>query len=271
MTSLQNLSKKSALIILVIIIGILIVGGFYLINPSKVSNQNIENSNNKVTNLVNKTVESDRDYEYSVSGSVGKLSFPYSDFSIQVPISFFTLSDQEIDQYSIVDGEYYLWNACRIFYKDSGKGAALWVSYAEQNELCGTERSLSLLSESVFQSVGSYFCSVAEKSAQYIYAGCEIINNPPQGFTGYSFYEYVPDYGVENSGTIVREVFLYDNNSGENKIILGYIPINNSMSIKQNEFDEYVSDIKAGKLGQFNKDNDNIKIFESIISSIQVQ
>ncbi|MFA6098617.1 MAG: hypothetical protein WCV50_02490 [Patescibacteria group bacterium] len=208
-------------------------------------------------------------YRYSLNGQTGTLSFPYSLLKIEIPVDFIKFTQADID--SLNDKSVHSVDlSCRVSYFQTQTGVGLWVSYGMQDVLCGTERFLSFLGQEPFQSNSGDFCSLLVNLPSFKYAACKPFMQVPDGYEGFSFYEFIYDYGIENSGTIVREVFIRNKDDNSKKAIFGYVPTdNNVINVKESEFDYFVRQIESGKFQIFNEEAESVKQFENIISSLQ--
>lgn len=221
----------------------------------------------------NKKIDKDI-FNFQTGSENDKLIFPEAQLSLEVPNGLLTFIEEEVDRYNDADinNEYYLWRACRLISKKTSKDFILWVSFDEYDKLCGTERTAASVSESEYQNYGDDFCSNLESADRFPfqqYYGCEESTNVPSGFVGYSYYEFIQDYGIEDSGYIIKEVYLENKTEEERKIIVGYIPNNESiLNIKPSEFTDYVELIQNGEYEIFNSTNENMQIFDEIVSSL---
>lgn len=262
----KKMSMKRNIIIISTAITILIFGVIYVM---VVDEKNVPISTNQpVTN----TAETVSDViRFEPNSTYGTLLFPQVGISIELPTSYFQMTEAQVAAYNSGEGEYQIDNACRVVDVPAGSTFGLWISYDTQTSFCATERIFSLLKEPQFQGDISQFCGGLVAITNYKYGGCGILENPPNGFRGFSYYQFVPDYGVEGSGQIVQEVYLQSISNPAKQIIFGYVPAENySVQIQPDEFEAYVSKINAGQIEGFQADTHDAQMFNSIVRSLEV-
>lgn len=223
------------------------------------TNENTQNSIN--TNYTGQFV-------YSAHDDEGVLTFPYTGLQIDIPKDLLSLSTEEIEDLndSSVD---FLAHSCKTVLFDTDHDVGLWVSYGLQDGMCGTERMYSLLAEEPFQSDSNDFCATLNTLSDYEYAACQTFSGVRVGFEAYTYYQFIPDYGAwDDTGTIVREVYVRNAQDHTQAAIFGYVPLDDqTIQIMADEFASYIQKIQSGDFLIFNETTETVQQFESIVES----
>lgn len=269
------MSKKN--LIYVIIALVLIIVSYTVIRINNDSNTNNTFNNSQQADNINSIgiLDTEKDIiKFVVSPEYDQLKFPEASLQLRIPTGLVDFTEEEINRYnsSDVNSEYYLWRACRTIFKETNMDFMLLISFDEYENLCATERFVASITESEYQDYGDDFCGNLESADLFPfqqYYGCSNLENPPAGFKGFEFFEYIPDYIFEDVGLIIKETYLENLNDNTKKMILGYYPNEEKrLNIKPSEFTNYVENIKNGKYEIFNSTNENMNIFNEIVSSL---
>ncbi len=229
-------------------------------------------NSNQLTNIqTNTNIQKSDVISFQQGNPNSKLLFSQVGLGVAIPNFYYQVTEDEISQYNNAQGEYIQQNACRGLSINAEDSFKLWFSFDEFTDLCGTERFFSSVSEPQYDFSDEEFCEQLSLIPSLEYNGCGAFADPPKGFTGYSYFQFIPDYGGDGTGTIVREVYLRGISDKRKEIIVGYLPSESEILwIKEYEFEDYINRIDDGEFSGFLYSSQAVKTFESVVRSLEV-
>ncbi len=226
-----------------------------------------DNKNNGIVN-VNKATLSNintqiKNFNYISGTTISTLILPGAGFRMSIPNSFFTINQKDIEKYQPNTLSY--WYDCGLFYKDAVNSTGFYISFVPLGP-CASEKMYSTINDAILQGSISDLCDRLKNHSKF--SGCSIIANPPSGFQEVSYYEYVPAYGYDGIGTIVKTYYLQESR-GE-KLLISFIPdTNNQSNVKETDLKATFAEISNGFSLKWNNVQDQVSTVGGIIQSLE--
>lgn len=239
---------------IIVIVSCFIIGIFIYIYARN------DNSGEIVTNYTTSLREA---LTYIKGPSESTLILPGEGVSLTVPNAFYTVTQDDIDKYKPNVQSY--WYDCGLFYKDAINNTGFYISFTPLGP-CASEKMYSVVNDQIFYGNMSNLCDRLQK--QQMYAGCGVIENPPAGYKEVQFYEYIPAYGYNGVGTIVKTYYL-ERIDGM-RILFSLIPdVINQNDIKEVELPTIFDSILGGSSQVWHNVQGQVEIMNSIVQSIR--
>lgn len=210
---------------------------------------------------------------YSVAGTTGTLTLPHAGATVQLPTGTWPLTASDIAQFNDQEQS---WHDCGTLLKESPGGSGIWISYGKFGA-CVTENSFPMVENTLFATEINATCDRLQNSKFYIgadveFAGCQTMTDPPPGFAGVTFYEFVPDYIDMIRGTIIRVHYLASTTHQNIRFIFVFTPqtsAGTTASTTRSVFGYAVSKIMSGTDAQFSPSNTDYNTFEYAVRSLR--
>lgn len=201
------------------------------------------------------------------------LSLPGINVFILIPQDLFVLNDTDVAKYNQgKDQQYNSDFSCGTFFQETKAGNGFWISYPATGA-CATESSFPRLTDPILNNSIDNICEKLKTNVNY--ANCETVFNQKSNdsMAVADWYQYIPDYVLENQGTIAKVYYVQlPTGDSNNKIILALIlSTKNGNIIREQNFKDIVEGLTKNTLkDQYKLYVDELALFEETVKSIGV-
>jgi len=201
-----------------------------------------------------------------------KLSLPGINVYVLIPQDLFVLNDNDIVKYNEGKDQYNSDFSCGTFFQETKAGNGFWLSYRTTGP-CATESSFPRLTDPILNNPIDNICEKLKTSVNY--ADCETVYNQESNgsMAVADWYQYIPDYVLENQGTIAK-VYYVQLPTGDlnNKTILALIlSTKNGNIIQEQNFKDITEGLTKNTLkDQYKSYKEELILFDEIVKSVDV-
>lgn len=253
------MNQNKNILLICLLFGVIIV----LVSVLVIKDSNNNHGSVNVNQISLSNINSHKAFKYISGSTISTLVLPGEGFQMSIPDTFFTLNENDKNKYQPDTLSY--WYDCGLFYKDSANSTGFYVNTVPLGP-CASEKMYSTVNDPIMLGGISGLCS--RMNILTTYAGCGSISTPPVGFQGVLYYEYIPAYGYDGVGTIVKSYYL--EKADGSKVLFSFIPDNkNQHSIKEADLKKSFTEILDGKAQTWLRVKDQLNIMDGIVQSIK--